>query len=374
MPDVCLYKYKTCSLKTEVIMIAENCVKISTGWVNVNTKCNSRCLWCYKESDLSSPKSMSFGMAEKSVRFFSDLKIEDCIFIGGEPTLHPDLISLVSIAKQGAIKNVTIVTNGIKLSERRYAGDLAESGVDRFSISIHSSEKQIHETISGVKKWDMTMKGIKNTVELGVKCSINLVAGKENLDTICQSARDLLDLGVSEIVVSCALPRMIDSSFCDEFALSPLIFSELARKILFLPQNVVLLMELPLCILDRTVLKEFLVSRRLGSGCHVGPGNGLVIDVDGNIVSCNSLSFMPLFNLFDSNGKIKYSAQNLINFWSKDQEMIDFRTGVNVYRSESCLHCGFWEMCNCGCPMVWGCNDPQKLIRGGLDGLIHELT
>ena len=124
-------------------MIAENCVKISTGWVNVNTKCNSRCLWCYKESDLSSPKSMSFGMAEKSVRFFSDLKIEDCIFIGGEPTLHPDLISLVSIAKQGAIKNVTIVTNGIKLSERRYAGDLAESGVDRFSISIHSSEKQM---------------------------------------------------------------------------------------------------------------------------------------------------------------------------------------------------------------------------------------
>ena len=71
---------------------------ISTGWLNVNTECNNRCTWCYRTADFNlSPQQMCFSDAEKLIDFFIELEIFSLIFIGGEPTLYPNIHKLMVI-------------------------------------------------------------------------------------------------------------------------------------------------------------------------------------------------------------------------------------------------------------------------------------
>lgn len=46
-------------------------LEISTGWLNVNTECNNRCVWCYRTDDINNAQQrMGFGVASQLVDFF----------------------------------------------------------------------------------------------------------------------------------------------------------------------------------------------------------------------------------------------------------------------------------------------------------------
>jgi MoaA/NifB/PqqE/SkfB family radical SAM enzyme len=53
----------------------------------------------------------------------------------GEPTLHPRLPDMVRYARNKGIKEVSFISNGVKLSGS-FAEDLVRSGLDYFSVSI----------------------------------------------------------------------------------------------------------------------------------------------------------------------------------------------------------------------------------------------
>ncbi|MFH0804937.1 MAG: hypothetical protein V1916_01945, partial [Patescibacteria group bacterium] len=75
-----------------------------------------------------------------------------------------------------------------------------------------------------------------------------------------------------------------------EEALDPTLFAQLVEKFAVLDDRVVILHELPLCILSRPTFLRLVESSRLGYGCHIGIGRGLSIDVDGRVIPCNSFA------------------------------------------------------------------------------------
>ncbi|MFH0804954.1 MAG: SPASM domain-containing protein, partial [Patescibacteria group bacterium] len=92
---------------------------------------------------------------------------------------------------------------------------------------------------------------------------------------------------------------------------------------------------------------------------------------DGRVSPCNSFAHHGLLNLFE-NGKLQYTLEEFLQHWENDAQVLDVRNEANVYRSSICMKCDLWMLCNCGCPMTWGCYDPQSYINDGLYGITAE--
>lgn len=346
---------------------------VSTGWLNINTECNNKCAWCYRTADLRlSPQQMSFSVAERMVDFFVELDIQSLIFIGGEPTLYRNLHQLIKRAKSGGIGEVTVVTNGRALKDEKLVLQYMDAGIDMFSVSIHSAFPEIHNMASQVDSWSETAKGIKNILSHGGKCSLNVIAGKQNVDDIPKSLPILLSWGVESVIVSCSIPHIDGEEIIGENALDPKRFAQLIEEITPISEKVIILHELPLCLIKKDTFLHLARENRLGYGCHVGVGRGLSVDVDGSVIPCNSFPHMPIVKLIE-NEKLIYSRNEFIELWRNNEDILSLRREANVFRSEICSRCDLWQLCNCGCPLTWGHFSPDDYISEELISVSAEI-
>src|SRR5262245_19520537 len=99
------------------------------GIIEVNTGCNLDCPICFADSG-HQPDGYSLGKEQVGLMLDSFGTAagdpEGVMFSGGEPTIHPDLLDFVALARARGIPNVIVNTNGIRLArDRRFADELA---------------------------------------------------------------------------------------------------------------------------------------------------------------------------------------------------------------------------------------------------------
>ncbi len=78
----------------------------------------------------------------------------------GEPTMHPQLTEMIRYAKKAGIKEVSFLTNGLRM-EGKYAEDMVRSGLDYLSISIDGLYDDYNE-IRKPAKFEETIERIRN--------------------------------------------------------------------------------------------------------------------------------------------------------------------------------------------------------------------
>ncbi|MHC4084090.1 MAG: radical SAM protein [Planctomycetota bacterium] len=106
----------------------------------VTPRCNLKCLHCYnvwKDEVAYAKEELSTQQALELIK--KAIKESGCrqfTFTGGEPTLRDDLEELVACAALGC-KNVTLITNGTLLSERRVKS-LIKAGVSLFELPLNT--------------------------------------------------------------------------------------------------------------------------------------------------------------------------------------------------------------------------------------------
>ena len=97
--------------------------------IEVNSACNLDCPLCFANSGTHLAKT-GFELTRQQVTFMLDRYVEAegnpevLQFSGGEPTLHPDLLDFVELAKEKGVGYVMINTNGLKIAhdDRLLAG------------------------------------------------------------------------------------------------------------------------------------------------------------------------------------------------------------------------------------------------------------
>lgn len=121
-------------------------------------------------------------------------------FFGGEPTMRPDLMELINYASKRSIY-VLCDTNGLKIT-KDYARQLKENGLEILYVSIDSPHPEEHDRLRGMKGlFEKAIQGIKNALEVGLKCELSTYITKENLangdfESVIQLAKDLGATGV----------------------------------------------------------------------------------------------------------------------------------------------------------------------------------
>lgn len=116
------------------------------------------------------------------------------ILTGGEPLLRPDIFE---VARYGTEKGFRMVMapNGTLITEDR-AKQMAAAGIQRISISLDGSTREIHDRFRGVEgAFDGALQGIANAKKAGVEYQINTTITQSNLDQIQAIQNLAVDLG-----------------------------------------------------------------------------------------------------------------------------------------------------------------------------------
>lgn len=108
--------------------------------ISVTDRCNFRCVYCMPKEGLQwLPKAeiLSYEEITEVVRQLSPLGLRRLRITGGEPTIRPDLESLVrQLRSIPGIEDIALSTNGAKLPGM--ARSLRDAGLDRINMSADS--------------------------------------------------------------------------------------------------------------------------------------------------------------------------------------------------------------------------------------------
>ena len=108
--------------------------------ISVTDRCNFRCLYCMPAEGLPwLPKSdiLTYEEIAEVVRQLAPLGLRRLRITGGEPTLRPDLATLIAMLRAvPEIEDIALSTNGVRLPE--LATSLRAAGLDRVNMSVDS--------------------------------------------------------------------------------------------------------------------------------------------------------------------------------------------------------------------------------------------
>jgi len=161
---------------------------------NITRTCNLHCAHCYASSqDEQYPGELSTDQAKTVLRDMADYKVPVVLFSGGEPTIRPDLRELIAYANELGGLNPLISTNGTLLT-KDMVKTLSDAGLKRAGISMDGMEV-VHDKFRGSKgSWKLTLDGICNSLEAGIRVSLRVTVTNRNIQDLPQ----LFDLAERE--------------------------------------------------------------------------------------------------------------------------------------------------------------------------------
>ena len=126
-------------------------------------------------------------------------KNANVIFLGGEPTLHPDLSLAIKKAKFLGYDSITVDTNGYLFHD--ILSKVEPDVVDYFSFSLDGVSRETNDKIRGKGCYDNCIAGIKKAILRGFTTSLIYTVSKMNLHELDRMAPLLKDLGVDRFFI-----------------------------------------------------------------------------------------------------------------------------------------------------------------------------
>lgn len=152
--------------------------------ISVTDRCNLRCCYCMPEGvqDVGMKNILTFEEIWEIVRTGVSLGITHIRITGGEPLVRKGCVDLIrGIREIPGVETITMTTNGVLLGN--YAKQLKEAGVDGVNISLDTLDPEEFYKITGKRKLQEVLAGIRAAKTAGLPVKLNAVNRKE-LDPI----------------------------------------------------------------------------------------------------------------------------------------------------------------------------------------------
>ncbi|MBW2336216.1 MAG: radical SAM protein, partial [Deltaproteobacteria bacterium] len=115
---------------------------------HILTQCNLKCRHCYINPAQHGQNTLPLSTIQAWLEPFSEnSNTKNLIFLGGEPTLHPDLPAAIRHARKLGFGSITVDTNGYLFHD--ILGKVDPDEVDTFSFSLDGATQQINDRIRG---------------------------------------------------------------------------------------------------------------------------------------------------------------------------------------------------------------------------------
>lgn len=126
-------------------------------------RCNMKCRLCYVPyRDAANELSV-----EEVARLLDRTPCNRIQFAGGEPTVMDNLPRMIEVTRSRG-RMPMIVTNGLKLADKAYVSELAQSGIYAVILSLNALSPRILEKVDGRDILDAKMRAIENLKRHGI--------------------------------------------------------------------------------------------------------------------------------------------------------------------------------------------------------------
>jgi MoaA/NifB/PqqE/SkfB family radical SAM enzyme len=167
---------------------------------HILTRCNLRCRHCYINPDQHGHTVLDIDTIERWLALFAHRHSSpNVIFLGGEPTLHPDLADAVKRSRQLGYASVTIDTNGYLFHDILERVTPVE--VDFFSFSLDGPSPSINDPLRGKGSFEQCTRGIAAAKRRGFAVSLIYTVSRANIDHLEGMPSLLAELGVERFFI-----------------------------------------------------------------------------------------------------------------------------------------------------------------------------
>jgi len=138
--------------------------------VEITNRCNMDCPVCF--SDANNP-AHDVPFAEVRSRLERLLAVTGAPvpiqISGGEPTIHKDLPAIVALARSLGYRNIELITNGIRISQRpELLQELAQRGLTAVYLQFDGLRAATYQTIRGQDMTEVRQRGIAAARQAGL--------------------------------------------------------------------------------------------------------------------------------------------------------------------------------------------------------------
>lgn len=147
----------------------------------VTMRCNYNCIFCHREGLTGLDRAEVLTPDDYRYLAYVSRKLGIVYFkiTGGEPLLRRDTPDIIKGIREYS-KEVSLTTNGYFL--KNLAGKLADAGLDRLNVSVHSLNDEVYQAITRTRgSVKLILEGIEQALDHGIKVKLNFLAMKINL-------------------------------------------------------------------------------------------------------------------------------------------------------------------------------------------------
>ena len=167
---------------------------------HILTACNLSCRHCYINPKEHGTETVTRENLEKWLKLFrDDIKETNVIFLGGEPTMHPDLPHAIRFAKKLGYSSVTVDTNGFLFHD--FLAKIKNSDLDFLSFSLDGPTPAINDMLRGDGVFEICTANLEAAVASGFNVSLIYTVSRHNIEHLHEMVPLLTRWGVKRFYI-----------------------------------------------------------------------------------------------------------------------------------------------------------------------------
>ncbi|HEV8244868.1 MAG TPA: radical SAM protein [Polyangiaceae bacterium] len=176
--------------------------------LNVGMACNNACVFCVSgmPEGNESRRWLPLEKAKREIKVAFDDGCRSLGFLGGEPTIWPELVASTMYARELGFTRIAVCSNGMKYEDANFVRRLVDAGVTRFAVSVHSHLPELEYALTKVPNaLDRKIAGLRNLLaekaagRLPDNVSINPVLNKMTYRYVVEFLEFYKALGIDDV-------------------------------------------------------------------------------------------------------------------------------------------------------------------------------
>jgi cyclic pyranopterin phosphate synthase len=121
-------------------------------------------------------------------------------FTGGEPTIRPDLVPLIELARGEGFTDIKLQSNGLLLAHGPNVDRLIAAGVTRWNISIHTHEEAAYDALVRREgSYPLMVGALEGLAARGVPLTADVILKRDTVPRLGAAMRWLFARGVRNV-------------------------------------------------------------------------------------------------------------------------------------------------------------------------------
>ncbi|MBA2890420.1 radical SAM protein [Nonomuraea soli] len=168
------------------------------AWMEITSRCQLECVHCYASSGPRGDHGvMTAADWMTTLGQAAVVGVHSVQFIGGEPTIHPELPALLERAASLGL-NIEVYSNLLRVPESLWQALVRSRS--KLAISFYSTDVVEHRRITGRDGVSATMANLREAVRRGIHVRagvVKIIPGQR----VVEAATQLREAGAAEVVI-----------------------------------------------------------------------------------------------------------------------------------------------------------------------------